>query len=236
MEKQISETNLNDLQVSVLTDFVPESKALLITFGGIQNRLPFPVFEFFRSLDKYRMNKIFVRDFKQCWYTQGLLNISANIDETKNYLQSKIEEIKPDKIVFIGNSAGGFTALLFGLLLEVDEVHAFGPQTFIDARNRLLNFDFRWRKEISNVLKDDRSKKYLDLKDVFASSTQTKTKFLIYYDSQFRLDRIHAARMKFKNVRLVDYKGGGHSLIKTLRDNGELDKIISGFTIDLTNS
>ena len=35
------------------------------------------------------------------------------------------------EVVMVGNSAGGFGALLFGALLGW-EVHAFTPQTFID--------------------------------------------------------------------------------------------------------
>ena len=44
----------------------------------------------------------------------------------------------------LGSSAGGYAALLFGRLLEADEVHAFGPQTFISPSLRLRYSDNWW--------------------------------------------------------------------------------------------
>ena len=42
-------------------------------------------------------------------------------------------------IITIGGSMGGYAALLFGSLLPVNGIIAFGPQTFIDKDNRNTN-------------------------------------------------------------------------------------------------
>lgn len=223
MQGSLSKDSLDNNKLSVLVDATEGNDTLIITFGGILHRLPIPVFEFFKSLDQFSVNKIFIRDFKQCWYTHGIEGISANTEETVTYLQALIEQFGKRKTIFIGNSAGAFAALLFGNLLNVSEVHAFSPQTFISSAPRLRHLDFRWKKEIKNLKKKP---PYLDLKKLFKEHKNTNTIAYLYWDENHRLDNIHARRMGFKNIHLKPYKTGGHEVIKQLRDSGELFTII----------
>ena len=54
----------------------------------------------------------------------------------------------------------------------------------------------------------------------------------IIYGYNHNLDKIHAERMKNKNV-IITGKFGGHGVVKKLRDNGMLVKIINDMIIDL---
>ena len=223
MQGTLTEDSLKDNKLSVLIDTSEGSNTLIITFGGILHRLPIPVFEFFRSLDCFNVNKVFIRDFSQSWYTHGIKGISENTTETIAYLQSLINLYGKQKTIFIGNSAGAFAALLFGRLLNVSEIHAFSPQTFITPSSRLRYLDFRWRKEMKNL---HTHTNYLDLKKVYLEHNNTNTIAYLYWDENHRLDNIHAKRMSFTNVHLLPYKTGGHDIIKKLRNSGELFTII----------
>jgi pimeloyl-ACP methyl ester carboxylesterase len=224
MEALLSQQNLDSATYSVLLDEHVGSDLLLISFGGIANALPIPVFEFMRSLDQYGVNKVFIRDFRQCWYTNGIEGISNSPSETIKYLRSLIDKFGKKKVVFMGNSAGGYAAMLYGRILNVSEVHAFSPQTFIDSWHRILYWDRRWPKEISNLNEDYQD--FFDLKQVFKKYDDCSTVHHVYWDKRHRLDNFHAKRMKGKFIEYHSYNTGGHAVIKQLRNSGELESIL----------
>ena len=47
-------------------------------------------------------------------------------------------ESNAKKVVFLGNSAGGYAAILFGVLLQVDSVYAFSPPTLLRKKDCLM--------------------------------------------------------------------------------------------------
>lgn len=72
----------------------------------------------------------FFTDPHQCWYHKGIKNITNNIDETILYLNNIIEHGHYKKVIFMGVSAGGYAAILFGSLCNnINNVISFMPQT-----------------------------------------------------------------------------------------------------------
>lgn len=213
------------------------NKNLLVSFGGIQQGLGIPVFEFFNSMSDIPCDKIFLRDFNQAWYQKGVDSEIDHIDKIIDYLKDKISKNQYDKICFIGNSMGGYAAILFGSILNVDCVISFAPQTFIDKFNRFINIDRRWRSQLSKVHNfQDNNKEYFDLKEYLSQNQAYETELNIYYSAKHRLDKKHAERLKrIKNVRLHPIREGGHGVVKTVRDNGELKSLIQA-TFELTNT
>ena len=68
----------------------------------------------------------------------------------------------------MGNSAGGYAAILFGLLLKVDKVVAFSPQTFFGPFKNLINRDFRWAKQQLKIYqKTKKPKSFFRLNKLF---------------------------------------------------------------------
>lgn len=199
-------------------------KQLLVSFGGIQQALGFPVFEFFNSISDIPCDKIFLRDFHQQWYQKGVDTELNHIDKITTYLKNIIAENDYDKICFLGNSMGGYAAILFGSILNVDTVMAFAPQSYIDRFNRFINSDKRWLKEISQVHNNkNKERKYFDLKRHLSKVPPYKTKIHIYYSPKYDLDKKHAERLKRKkNIVLHPIQKGGHSVVKTVRDSGDL--------------
>lgn len=232
MEKELSIQNLNNELTSVLMKLEPSSQTLLVCFGGIKGELPIPVFEFLNSLDKYTINKIFLRDFRQVWYHQGLLNISSNSEETLSYLKKKITEINAKRVIFLGNSSGGYAAILYGCLLNVNHVLAFSPQTFVNKLTRFFKRDQRWQSQISTMYDiKNLDKKILNLCDLL-NSTKYNTTVNIYYGKNNKLDSKHAMFLrKCNNINLFPKEGDSHNIIKDMRDDGSLFKEIERYVI-----
>jgi hypothetical protein len=68
---------------------------------------------------------IFVRDIFKQWYIAG---INVEINSPEKLLDFLRQETKGYKIITLGSSAGGYAAVLYGSLLNADQVMAFNPQ------------------------------------------------------------------------------------------------------------
>ena len=201
---------------------------LLVSFGGVNQGLGMPVFEFFNSISDIHCDKIYLRDFQQAWYQKGVDSEIDNLDKVVEYLNNIISKNNYDKVCFLGNSMGGYAAILFGIILNVDSVISFAPQSFIDISNRLRNFDARWMKKISKIYfyKGKRSE-YFDLKKHLSKCKPYKTEINVYYSPNHRLDRKHAERLKKQeNIILHPISAGGHAVVKVVRNSGELKSLI----------
>jgi hypothetical protein len=131
-----------------------DSDTLIVSFAGNAKKFGgIDRFEFVQFLEKHfpQLNRQFYIDEKTHVYHKGILGISNNIDETVYYLKNEIEKYK--NVIFLGNSAGGYAAILFGSLLNITSVIAFVPQTIL--RNP-SNVDEKYRdisKYINNSTK-----------------------------------------------------------------------------------
>lgn len=222
------EQQLSDPQQSIVTDYTADSDILLIAFGGMNSRMGMPPFEFFRIAQDYPVKKIFLRDLRQSWYQKGLPKIGKNAKGVFKYLKAETNQLNPQKIVMTGSSAGGLAALLFGYLLEVDLVLSFAPQTFIDTHTCFIVKDNRYHPQITKLYQYPHGiRKYYNLSNFFQVEHNLKTKFHIYFDENHRLDQYHAHCLKnHRNVSLHPYQEGGHTLIRLLKERGELKQIL----------
>ena len=113
-----------------------ESYPVLITFQGFsrsvllnnKNLLPFYMLNSLTAT-QLDINIIFVKDIEQCWYLTGYNGNSSHNDFYTDIKKIINDNFKKSKIITIGQSAGGFGALLFGTLLNADKIITFVPQT-----------------------------------------------------------------------------------------------------------
>jgi len=210
-------------------DLVPNASRLYVFFGGLAAGIVMPPFEFYESAKIVRENKIFVRDFGQCWYQSGLPGISHDIDSTAQYLREEIDRIHPKKVIFAGNSMGGYAAILFSALLGRGEAIAFAPQTFISPVLRLRHRDIRWPRQIANTwLQGVFRKRYWDLRRVLLQAGAGR-KVSIFVSREHRLDYVHAKHLEsVGGARIFEFDGAGHGIVKLLRDQGKLASIMLG--------
>lgn len=201
---------------------------LLVSFGGIWQGMGIPVYEFFNTIKNVECDKMFLRDLNQTWYNRGVDKKIKSSEELTNYLERSISQNGYKKVTFLGNSMGGYAAIMFGTRLKVDNVLSFAPQTFIDRWRRLLYFDRRWKDRMKVIYRTkEGNEELVDLKKLLMNTDGIKTNIDIYYSPKHRLDKIHAERLKeTENVNLIPIESGGHGVVKTLRDRGVLKKII----------
>lgn len=109
---------------------------LIICFGGMALRfggiLPFEFLNYMSQTYGGQCDLVFFIDIDQCWYHKGIKNITNNIDETIEYINDIVQNGNYKKVIFMGNSAGGYGAILFGSICNnVDYVISFIPQTIL---------------------------------------------------------------------------------------------------------
>jgi hypothetical protein len=100
----------------MVAELKPSSSSLLVTFGGIAHRLAMPPFEFFRLASALEVSKVFLRDLDESWNHRGVRGLSTDVESTAEALERIVSETAAERVVFTGNSAGGYASLLFGAL------------------------------------------------------------------------------------------------------------------------
>jgi predicted esterase YcpF (UPF0227 family) len=112
----------------------PKSSTIVVSFAGHGLKfggVPRPEFYNFLSKNFSTVDILLLVDYNCRCYHEGLKGITSNIDETAKYIQNIISGYQ--KVVFVGVSAGGYAAILFGSLLKVNDVIAITPQTKLKA-------------------------------------------------------------------------------------------------------
>jgi hypothetical protein len=129
----------------------------------------------------------------------------------------------------IGNSMGGFGAMLFGAMTGADEVHAFAPQTFVDPAQRARHADGRWPEQM-RVVHSLGGPRYHDLRPVL-DAREGGGSTHVHFSPDEPLDAVHAEHLRgLRDVHLHSYSvtGHGHNLVRFLRDEGTLQHILDG--------
>lgn len=220
------ERQLTDPTVAFVRDYSDHSDTMLIAFGGINQGMGMPPFEFFQMASSFPVKRLFFRDVKQAWYHCGLNGAGDDISAIARFIASEIEQQKPRHTVAVGNSMGGFAAILFGALTGVSHVLAFSPQTFIAPLTLLRHRDFRWPRRIWRAYWSREKRPCHDLKRVL--QTHSIRACDIHFSERSPLDSIHARHLAAcGNVTLHSYPEGGHRLIQHLKRSGQLSPLVS---------
>jgi len=209
---------------ALVTDFSPSSESLLIAFGGIKGFRAIPPLEFATITQDIPTKKIFLRDFSQSWYQAGLPGQTKSLEETASLLRQHIHEQGIRHLVTVGNSMGGYAALLFGALLGAQVALAFSPQTYLHPAKRLLSLDFRWQKQMRRAQEACQNPLHLDLRSYFLQQPARPKRVEIYYSGLW--DSLHALNLRGLGMNLHHHLQGSHNLVRQLRQTGALREII----------
>jgi len=217
IQEQLNQINLAQeyyQRASILKQFTVDSKVILVFFSA-RHITPRCRYNFLGLVNNLPGKKLFVRDIQDAWYNKGLPGITNNIESTATYLKQIIEQQDVEKVVFLGASSGGYAALLYGYLLEVDEIHAFGAQTKIPNSP----------EEIKLLEKIEST--YFDLATIYQAKA-TSSNCHLYFDSQFPPDVEHAHRLQqIASVKLHGYCANvGHKITMWLKHQNLLQSII----------
>ncbi|GAB4341412.1 MAG: hypothetical protein Kow0089_15780 [Desulfobulbaceae bacterium] len=204
---------------SVLEEYSGPELPLLICFASIGGKLPTPPFEFQGVARPHRTNKLFLRDLHRSWYHAGLADVTSGIEETAAFLREKVRETGASRVITMGNSMGGYAALLFGKLIDAAVIHAFSPQTVLHDERYIRN------KERIAAVHERYPATFFDLKPVMEKPGEGLVH--IYYDMTNSIDRKHAGRLKkVDGARFYRFIGGGHGLVRFMRETGQLARIL----------
>ncbi|MCF3640127.1 hypothetical protein LXM94_09115 [Rhizobium sp. TRM95111] len=83
--------------------------------------------QFIQHVDK--KDVLFIKDAKNQWYNKSLPGIGDGIEATTAWLRRTLAPY--ENIILFGQSMGGYASLLFGSRLNVDNIIALSPQTFL---------------------------------------------------------------------------------------------------------
>jgi hypothetical protein len=120
------------------------------------------------------------------------------------------------RVFAIGNSMGGYCAILASRHFSIEKVIAFVPQ--YSVHKSIVPLETRWAKQIENI----KVWNYLSLDGSF----NDKTKYHIFYgnDSQ---DSIHRMLFPKQDNIIMNVYDGDHYLVKDLKDKGLLYGLIA---------
>jgi hypothetical protein len=216
---------LDELDTGFEADIPTGSPVVLVAFGGLALEVGgIPPFELFNLVSDLEVGKLFVRDLEGAFYHRGVKGLGATIPQVAGELRRLLGRAR--RTIFVGPSAGGYAALLFGSLVGADEVHAFSGATFLDDAHRRIWRDDRWQEQMVRVRAGPpENRPFLDLKPVLRARPAGSAH--LHFGARHRLDHRHASRMRrISGVRLHPYPTDAHMLARQLRDRGELKAIV----------
>jgi len=202
---------------------------LVVAFGGINHGIGIgvPPFEFLRSLSAQGCDAIFVRDSSQAWYQLGIDGVAPDVVGLAHWLRARRRGYL--RTVVVGNSMGGYAALLFGWLAEFDITMAFSPQTTIAPSDRIVLGDRRWQPLIERVHAQSSDGRYYDVREVLPSLggvEGVEQASLLFFGANDREDAAHAMRLAGEpGCHLFAVNDSHHQAVKALRDAGILTRM-----------
>lgn len=194
------------------------SEKTLLVFGGMATRPSMPPKEFFKSFSEKDMNIVFVKDFKQCWYQNGLVGKSHDVESTVRVLRDLIPP-STKNLICLGTSAGGYAAIRFGVELNAERIIAFAPQTLIGTQ-----VFKRFKSAESRIEEVDINSPDFDLKKILSARPHHNIE--VHFGELNAQDHAAADHIK-DHVNLYPYPFDGHGIASYLKGNGTLEEILS---------
>jgi hypothetical protein len=192
--RRIGMGKLRKARLPILVERGENPSVLIIAFTGGQQKLNFPVYEFFETTQTLGCSRILLWDRYYMYYHHGVDRKRRDWPSLLDYLKREIARLRPQTIFCIGVSSGGYAAMIAGHYLGADYVHAFGPQTKIAVdkegiRNARFRFN-RWRLSISRRV-------FMEVLDLvpMLQKPNGKTKFFVHYGARHKIDREFAERV-----------------------------------------
>lgn len=147
---------------------------------------------------------IFIRDIRKQWYIGG---INSELDTPLKLAEFLKIETAGYKTYTIGSSAGGFAAILFGSLLNVNRVYAFNSQ--LNLRVTMKSSSALVDPVLFNKVNDADVKSYYDLSNFITDGVD-----YYYFQSCYSkmdIEQYKAISRQSKNyLRIIRFKTSNH--------------------------
>jgi len=206
-----------------------DPSVLVVVFSGARGQWGARPFDFLDTTNSLKYSRILCRDPYGTWYHDGLSELSG-IRPLVELMRGHIADLAPKVTLFIGNSAGGYAAILFGHLLMADAVHAFAPQTCLkpdhvkryrrlDKPEKVAAYEQLWRSPGAEW-------DWLDLNEVLEHHNG-RTTYLIHICEDSETDRSAADWVASRpGVHIRTYPCGGHGVSRYIAKQKLLYKLL----------
>lgn len=226
-----------DPDVGYIVDAPYPNAPLIITFGFVAwdslNNFDFAGRT--RKLEAttgQRLNRILVRDTANLWYQHGVSGLGLDIDATAASLRALIAKIRPAWVSTVGQSMGAYAAILFGALLGVDQVLAFGPLSYLRSDWARRDGDTRWLAVMDKLDRYPPPRRYDDLPALLQSLPRCPSIHIVIGTAAEageapNLDRLHAERFaRLPDVTVEEIAEAPHAVVKWLIDARRIDDVL----------
>ncbi len=213
---------------AVLFDNKAKSDTLLVSLGYIRDSYEEEhLFDFMGVTSDIPVKRLFLGDPWLCWYYRGIPGFGDSIDGIACHIKALCAQEQIKRVVTVGLSGGAYAAILFGILINADEVIAFNPLTKLKDRTDTFYPD-RLMELHNEFGKDHR---YLDLRKL-KQEVKPQTWISIFYAANNRKDTRHAKYLGgLENVKLISYPFFSHHLATFLAKRGELTELLRAILI-----
>lgn len=197
---------------------------LIISFGGcgIDPETGEAHYGMQAAMIDLSVSRIFLRDQFQVWYFNGVRGLSTDIRTTVEAVRTHIERLQPNKIITTGVSGGGFAAILFGILLEVDRIVALNPQSLLRRNVECFAHGNLYRLKWTNPFE-------APYRDLLNLRIPKQTHLVVAYGQDDPVDSFHSGRLEaMGDVEFMRLGGLHHNVGPALRDSGQLIELVLG--------
>jgi hypothetical protein len=242
----LTSERVQNSDASFLIDTIYPGQPLLISFGFVDWEKP-PAFDFYGRIKKLeattetRLNRILVRDLTNQWYHRDIPGLGQHVDEVAESLRQIIGMIQPSQVITLGQSMGGYAAILFGILVKAHRILAFGPLSFFTVDQALTYHDRRWLSVMLALQENPPPVQYLDLPALFRQR-DCQSDLRIFFGTKpdagatesVNLDVLHAFRYAaLPQCQLFPYANSGHAVVQHLIDTVQMDRVLTQHILDL---
>ncbi len=191
----------------------PGSKTVIFAFCGRKHHIGLPLWLFQRWMSALGANVVYLRDFNDSHYVGGVRSIGSQ-ERTASELDRLARTLGAERLLCLGNSSGGYAAMLYGLRIGAEKVIGFSGATNLEPGFNLhLN-----RAAAAVALEQALPGARLDLRELYLAASRPPRTQLVYGEQAWD-DRIHAEHMAgAPGVRLAPIEG--HS------DHGSVAELI----------
>jgi hypothetical protein len=201
------------------------SKTTILAFTGRANRLSLSIYFLQRLLQRHAVNVVFLFDWDDVYYLNGVKGLGDSIAPTVGSLRGICEDLGTERLICMGQSAGGYGALRYGLDLAADGVLAFSPTMASMVGER------RWQKVAAGVggtlQRDD-----VDVGRLYAAAGSAGTPVVqVVYGAGNRADRLIAEHLgALPKVKGLPLSGvSSHGTMKDLVVSGQFSSLFVNF-------
>lgn len=193
--------NILDPETASAVDLTPRSSSMVVALAGGLGRVGMPMEVFADTLTSLDSKRVFLRDPQRMYYLFGLPEIGSNLAEIAGWLKEILASQSITHLTMFGNCMGAHAAIILGVMVDADVIHAFYPKTTIKWHHRLAMRDIpKAHIPRDMILRTNFERlenwKYLDLKVFLRKNPQFAGKIHVYADPEKRLTMLHAARLQ----------------------------------------